>query len=505
MTEADVDATAAETASLSDGAPSTAFLGAAVATAVLAALIVPGYPPGVGVTASLLLIGATLLSAVRSRLDLWGWCCAALVGVLAVMPTVRAAEWLIALDVLAVGALGSLALARARRGGDVLIGLVGVALRAPRGAMLLIVSAARAAGRPATARQLRPLVRGVLLSVIALGIFGPLFISADDAFADLTSRLLFPDWLFTLLPLRVFTFAAVLLAIAAGLAVAEAPVRLRAAMGGGSGSLLEWLLPVVVLDALFTAFVLVQLAVLFGGDDYVQRTTGLSYASYARQGFGQLLAVVVLTLVVIAVASRRVGAEPRARRQAQASLGVLCLLALVVLFSALHRLALYEDAFGLTRLRVLAHTLGLLVGVLLVLVVVAGARWQASWLPRAVVLSTAVTLVVLNLVNPDQLIARRAVNRAARGRQVDAAYLATLSADAIPQLLRLPPAIRACALPALDDVPDGGWPGANLARSKARRRLRRIGDMTGSGALESAQTGHLPGGHACSVVSHSSG
>ncbi|MCA1823727.1 MAG: DUF4173 domain-containing protein, partial [Frankia sp.] len=346
MTTVDEPGTTVDALRASETAASGGFLLAAVATAVLAALVVPGYPPGVGLTASLLLIGATLLPAVRTRLDLWGWRCAALVAVLAVMPTVRAAEWLIALDVLAVGALGSLALAHARRGGDVLVSLVGVALRAPRGAMLLIVAVARLAGRPATARQLRPLVRGVLLSVIVLGIFGPLFISADDAFADLTSRLLFPDWLFTLLPLRVFTFAAVLLAIAAGLAVAQAPVRLRAATDVGSESVLEWLLPVVVLDALFTAFVLVQLAVLFGGDDYVQRTTGLSYASYARQGFAQLLAVVVLTLVVIAAASRRVGAHRRARRQAQASLGFLCALASVVLFSALHRLALYEDAFG---------------------------------------------------------------------------------------------------------------------------------------------------------------
>ena len=53
----------------------------------------------------------------------------------------------------------------------------------------------------------------------------------------------------------------------------------------------EWVIPLALLDALFLAFVIVQLAVLFGGHDRVLRTTGLTYAEYARSGFWQLLAV----------------------------------------------------------------------------------------------------------------------------------------------------------------------------------------------------------------------
>ena len=56
---------------------------------------------------------------------------------------------------------------------------------------------------------------------------------------------------------------------------------------------------------LFALFVAVQLRVLFGGAAYVQRTTGLGYGEYARQGFVQLLAVAALTLTVIGVAARR--------------------------------------------------------------------------------------------------------------------------------------------------------------------------------------------------------
>jgi len=49
----------------------------------------------------------------------------------------------------------------------------------------------------------------------------------------------------------------------------KAPVRL---------SLLEWLIPLSLLNALFAAFVIVQFAVLFGGHDHVLETAGLTYS-----------------------------------------------------------------------------------------------------------------------------------------------------------------------------------------------------------------------------------
>ena len=52
----------------------------------------------------------------------------------------------------------------------------------------------------------------------------------------------------------------------------------------------EWRIALVALDALFAAFVVLQLTTLFGGDEHVLRTAGLTYAEYAREGFAQLMA-----------------------------------------------------------------------------------------------------------------------------------------------------------------------------------------------------------------------
>ena len=54
----------------------------------------------------------------------------------------------------------------------------------------------------------------------------------------------------------------------------------------------------LVVNAVFAAFLVAQAAVIFGGHDYLQRTTGLTYAEYVHQGFGQLTVATALTLLV---------------------------------------------------------------------------------------------------------------------------------------------------------------------------------------------------------------
>ena len=73
----------------------------------------------------------------------------------------------------------------------------------------------------------------------------------------------------------------------------------------------------------------------------------------------------------------------------RALLAALCALCLVVLASALKRLGLYEEAYGSTRLRLLADANILWLGAVLVLVLAALATGRAGWLPRALVLVSA--------------------------------------------------------------------------------------------------------------------
>jgi hypothetical protein len=152
---------------------------------------------------------------------------------------------------------------------------------------------------------------------------------------------------------------------------------------------------------------------------------------------------------------------------------VLLVLLGVVIASALQRMRLYMEHFGLTELRVYAT------GVILWLAVVSA--WFAVTVLRgrrhafavgALVAGFAAT-VTLNVLGPDSLIARTNVTRPA----VDVSYLAGLSDDAVPTLISriraLPSSQRALlARELLDrDTPGGDWRSWNLSRSRAAAAL----------------------------------
>src|SRR3954449_9248562 len=82
-----------------------------------------------------------------------------------------------------------------------------------------------------------------------------------------------------------------------------------------------------------------------------------------------------------------------------ALLGLLCALTLVVLASALKRLELYEEAFGFTRLRLLAHAAILWLRAPFLPVVAAGARHATRRLPRATVAMSAAAALAFALAN----------------------------------------------------------------------------------------------------------
>jgi hypothetical protein len=239
---------------------------------------------------------------------------------------------------------------------------------------------------------------------------------------------------------------------------------------------LEWAIPLLLLDALFAAFVAVQLTMLFGGHDHVLRTAGLTYAEYAREGFWELLTVAGLTLAVVASSVVLANTPTRVSRLLlRALLGLLCALTLVVVGSAIHRLQLYEDAFGLTRLRLAAEVSALWLGGAFTLVLLAGlVPYVRLRLPSLAVGGTAVALIAFSAANPDGLIASRNVEHWRETGQIDLTYLDGLSADAVPVLSELPATMRRRALARVSARLARGdpWGSANLARSRARAELR---------------------------------
>ncbi len=291
----------------------------------------------------------------------------------------------------------------------------------------------------------------------------------------------------------LFLFVVGALTTAAGIYLVSAPPDLS---GMDTPSprrlgLFEWALPIAALVVLFSGFVVVQIAVLFGGRRHVLKTAGLSYADYARGGFWQLATVTVLTLLVIAGVTRWASRKSRADRGAlRVLLGLLCLLSMVVVASALKRMYTYQEAYSFTGERVFVMAFELVLGIIFLLIIGAGIRWQGSWIPRTVAALGVVTLLGLAVLNPEAYAAERNIARYNEEGMIDAWYLRALSADATPALAKLPDAVRRCTLswitPELAD--EDPWYAWNLGRQRAREVLRDLGTQaTGPQAAADCQ------------------
>ena len=154
---------------------------------------------------------------------------------------------------------------------------------------------------------------------------------------------------------------------------------------------------------------------------------------------------------------------------------MLCVATLGVVASALRRMSLYMDAFGLTRLRLFVVVAEVVLAVVFVLVLVAGARWRGRWLPRAVVQVVAVAMLGLALVNPDALIVRHNVAAERDARLVvglDVVYLQGLSADAVPGIARLDEPLRSCVLQRIAVQAPLGLADWNLGRERAAQVMQ---------------------------------
>jgi hypothetical protein len=395
--------------------------------------------------------------------------------VLVAVAAVRAAGWLVTIGLAAAGVLASYALL----GGEGWGALVRAGLALPRAALgaLRRIAPDRTIRRPD--RTALRAAAGVAVGLGLLVVFGALFRAADPVFADLVRR-----WTAGLSAAEVAR--ATIALVLAGLA-ATGVASLASSPAGGAPrpgpaprpptrlDWVEWAAPLFMLDALFAIFVYVQLTVLFAGHQYVLGPGGPTYAEYARAGFAELLTVTILTLGVVAALARFAGRATRSRRVLLRLLGgVLGGLTLVIVASALRRMAVYAEAYGFTRPRLLADAVEVLLGLVFVLILLAGVRLRATWLPRAVLGAGAAVLLGLAALNPDAYIARTVIDRYHKDGHLDAAYLATLSADAVAEIDKLPEPVRTCILAGLAADLDRRepWYGWNAGRQAAREILR---------------------------------
>lgn len=447
-----------------------------------AALTWPERNVGLAVAVTMLAAGALMWRVARFRSHPWTVASALLAALLAGTPAVRDAGGVVALAVLVAVVVAAAGTTRARSLLAVPLSVAAWPLSALRGLPLLGRTLAATSRVPV----LWPVLRTVALSVVALALFGGLFASGDAVFGTWADAVI-PDLGWDLVIARTFVLVLVSGVVLTGAYLALNPpaVAELTLPRGRTVRTWEWAVPVGLVVAVVAAFLAAQATAMWGGHEHLRRTTGLTYAEYVHQGFGQLTAATFLTVVVIGLTMRAASREtPRERLLLRAILGALCLLTLAVVASALYRMSLYQEAYGYTVLRVFVDGFELWLGLVIVMLLVAGIRLSGGWLARAALLSGAVLALVFVAMNPDAWVAGRNIDRFEQGRSLDTTYLARLGADAAPVIAeRLPGEVARCILTASaaartpDDVLS--W---NLGRARARSALADLGVAQATGA-----------------------
>ncbi len=292
---------------------------------------------------------------------------------------------------------------------------------------------------------------GIGIAIIPTAIVVAL-LSYDSAFTELLQKILRVDWEEIFVNLLMFALGIPVGMYLFGLYLSAADRRMPDLLGEEACGKLSARAKIVPMLTTVTAVVpLLAVYVLFFVSQwkyYISGFTGVlpegfSYAQYAREGFFQLCMVSVINLSTILLVLLLMKRNKGAGILLKVLTTVFAVFTLVLIATAMAKLVMYINCYGLTPRRVYAAWLMVVLG--LVFVVLAVSRFvrkisASAW-------SLAVVLVCfsgLALCNADHWIAKYNVDRYLNGtlKSVDVASMCDQLGDAaVPELVRLAEAL----------------------------------------------------------------
>jgi hypothetical protein len=342
-------------------------------------------------------------------------------------------------------------------------------------------------------RKITPYLRGILIALPIVLILAGLLSNADPIFADWFQDLIellrlekLPEYIVRLVLISFWTL------LFSGLYL-YALVKSREEKLVGEDKpwpprflgFTETTIIMGAINLLFLSFVSIQFRYFFGGEKNIS-LEAFTYSEYARRGFGELLAVAFFTLFIIIILSSITQREKKRNRITFTVLtGAMTGFIGVILVSSLQRLALYEAAYGFTRLRTYAHICVLWIGILFLGILILEIFQLNRFFTLAAVGAIAGFVLSMNVVNIDRFITTKNFQRLkVEDAVLDTYYLISLSNDAIPTLINnaLDPnlsqdereevaAVLACRVKLFENNKQK-WPSFTLPAYRAQKALQ---------------------------------
>ena len=183
----------------------------------------------------------------------------------------------------------------------------------------------------------------------------------------------------------------------------------------------------VLVNVLYLVFTYVQIKYLYIKVSNFNLSPA-EYSSYARNGFFQLIAVVVLNIMIILYFKNRID-----NSKLTCSLNTLMtILSFNMGLTSLYKMRLYIREFGMTQLRFVTSIF--MIFILIMLVLIAVSLWKKIELFKYCIIIGSIIYLGINFCNMDKMIAEYNLN--AKGKGVDIEYLSTLSLDSYDVVLK---------------------------------------------------------------------
>ncbi|MCE1255568.1 MAG: DUF4173 domain-containing protein, partial [Anaerolineae bacterium] len=282
-------------------------------------------------------------------------------------------------------------------------------------------------------------VRGILLAFPLVFVLAMLLASADPIFSKMLNEILnLEQWVeYALRGVYIIILAYLLMGIYVYIVQHSNKDKLIGVEKTWPAPFLGFTEAAIILgavDVLFAVFVGVQFRYFFGGQANIH-LDGFTYAEYARRGFGELVAVAVLSLLLFQGLSTITNRTQVNTRRIFSGMGIsLVVLVSIILVSAFQRLLLYESVYGFSRMRTYPHVFMIWLGLLLLATIVLEVIQRQRLFALTTLFAVVGFAATLNLMNVDDYIVRRNVTQMAQGTTLDVSYLSGLSDDAVPAL-----------------------------------------------------------------------
>lgn len=282
---------------------------------------------------------------------------------------------------------------------------------------------------------------GILIMIPVLAVVINLLIEADAAFAGMIAGLHFTvslEILFQIIlgiPVACYLYGLIYgdrYARNTGNVTVESVDKMASAFRFAPGVTVYSAL--TALNLVYIVFFLSQITYLFSA--FNNRLPELmTYAEYARRGFFELCAVAAINLAVITLAQLIVKREKV--RILQIETAALCLFTLMLIITAISKMVMYINTYGLTQLRV--YTTWFMIALFFIFMVTAIRQFKIFNATRVILVGCVLLFLTLSYGNVDGRIAAYNIDRYNSGtlESLDVEALTELSEAAVPHLYAL--------------------------------------------------------------------